>query len=114
MNESVRSARRARKKPTPDTSRDGLHFPICRSSHSAGNLAAAQASGAYIDVFGASVHYGLDTFHVGLPFAVGAPVRVADLNTKSNTLVAELTLCHLLLHLLAKSISALFHQRASL
>ena len=91
-------------KAHPGNAGMSCHFhnmPLCLSLHSAVNLAAAQASGAHIDVFGASVHYGLDTFYVGLPCAVGTPVRVADLNAKGNTLVAELTLCHLLLHLLA-------------
>ena len=62
--------------------------------HSAGDLSAAQAAGAGVDVLRAAVHDGLDALYVGLPGAVGASVRVAHLNTEGNTLVAKLTLCH--------------------
>ena len=63
-------------------------------SHSAGDLSAAQAAGAGVDVLGAAVHDGLDALYVGLPGAVGASVRVAHLNAEGNTLVAKLALCH--------------------
>ena len=58
------------------------------------DLAAAQAAGAHIDVLRGTVDDGLDALHVGLPHAVGAPVRMADLDAESDTLVAEFTLCH--------------------
>ena len=63
--------------------------------HSAGDLAAAQAAGADVDVLRSSVHDGLDALHVRLPAAVGPSVRVADLDAEGNTLVTELTLCHI-------------------
>ena len=42
--------------------------------HSAGDLAAAQAAGADVDVLGRAVHDGLDALHVRLPGTVGASV----------------------------------------
>ena len=75
------------------------------NSHSAGDLAAAEAAGACIDVFRSSVHDGLDALHIGFPRAIGASVRVAHLNAKRHALVAKLTLCHGLKHLLV-SLSA--------
>ena len=48
-----------------------------------------------------SVHYGLDALHIGLPGTVGASVGMADLDAESHVLIAELTLCHVLKHLLA-------------
>ena len=64
-------------------------------SYSAGNLAAAEAASAYVDMLVCSVHHGLDTLYIGLPCAVGAPVGVADLDPKGDILIAKLTLCHL-------------------
>ena len=69
--------------------------------HSAGDLAAAQAAGADVNVLGSSVHDGLDALHIGLPGTVGASVGMADLDAESHVLIAELTLCHVLKHLLA-------------
>ena len=68
--------------------------------HSAGDLSAAEAAGADVNVGRSSVHDGLDALHIGLPGTVGASVRMADLDTEGHVLVAELTLCHLK-HLLA-------------
>ena len=62
--------------------------------YSAGNLAAAKATGAHVDVLRASIHYGLYALYIGLPHAVGASVGVADLNTERNALIAKLTFCH--------------------
>ena len=62
--------------------------------HSAGDLAAAQAAGADVDVLGSSVHDGLDALHIGLPGTVRSSVGVADLDAESNALVAEFALCH--------------------
>ena len=50
-------------------------------------------------MLGTSVHNGLDALNVGLPGAIGTPVRVADLDAESHVLPTILTLCHLLLHL---------------
>ena len=66
----------------------------CMQLHSAGDLAAAQAAGADVDMLGGPVHDGLDALHVRLPGTVGASVRVGDLNTEGHVLVTELTLCH--------------------
>ena len=62
--------------------------------HSAGNLAAAQAAGADVNVFGRSVDNGFDALHVRLPGTVGTSVRMADLNAESHILITELALCH--------------------
>ena len=70
--------------------------------HSAGDLAAAQAAGADVDVLGRTVHDGLDALHVRLPGTVGTTVRMADLDAEGHILVAELALCHSLKHLLAR------------
>ena len=63
--------------------------------HSAGDLAAAEAAGADVDVLRSPVDDGLDALHVRLPGTVGAPVGVADLNAEGHALVTELALCHL-------------------
>jgi hypothetical protein len=69
--------------------------------HSAGDLAAAQAASADVNMLGASVHDGLDALHIGLPCTVGSSVGVADLDTKGNALITKFALCHSLKHLLA-------------
>ena len=43
-----------------------------------------------------SVDNRLDTLNIGLPGTVGASVGVRDLNTKGNTLAANITFCQLL------------------
>ena len=65
-----------------------------RRSDGAGDLAAAEAAGAGVDVLGASVDDGLYALDVGLPGAVGTPVRVADLDAEGHVLAAEFTLRH--------------------
>ena len=62
--------------------------------HSAGDLAAAQATGACVNMLGTSVHNGLDALHIGLPSTVRTSVGVGNLNTKGYALVAKLTFCH--------------------
>ena len=69
--------------------------------HSAGDLAAAQAAGADVNMLGRAVYDGLDALHIGLPGTIGASVGVADLNAESHVLITKLTLCHFLKHLLA-------------
>ena len=69
-------------------------FRVIMELHSACNLAAAQAAGAHVDVLGRAVDDGLDALHVGLPGTVGTSVRVADLDTEGNALVAEFALRH--------------------
>ena len=70
------------------------------NSHSAGDLAAAEAAGACVDVLGFAVHDGLDALHIGFPSAVRAAVRVAHFDAEAQALVAKLTFCHWLKHLL--------------
>ena len=70
-------------------------------SHSAGNLAAAQTTGACVGMLGGTIHDNLNALDVGLPSTVGASVRVAHLDAERNTLIAKFALCHLMLHLLA-------------
>ena len=62
--------------------------------HSAGDLAAAEATGADVNMLGATVHDGLDALHIGLPCTVGPSMGVADLDTKSHALVAKFAFCH--------------------
>ena len=69
--------------------------------HSAGDLAAAQAASANVDMLGRAVHDGLDALHIGLPGTIGSSVGVRDSDAESNTLLAKFTLCHFLKHLLA-------------
>ena len=64
------------------------------------DLTAAEAAGACVDVLGFAVHDGLDALHIGFPSAVGTAVRVAHLNAEAHALVAKLTFCHWLKHLL--------------
>ena len=71
----------------------GLYFSH-QFALSAGDLTAAEAPGAHIDVPGASVHYRLNALDIGAPGTIGAPVGVADLYAKGNALSAEITLCH--------------------
>ena len=71
-------------------------------SDRAGNLTAAQTTGACVGMLGGTVHDHLHALDVGLPRAVGTSVRVAHLDAESNTLIAKFTLCHLMLHLLAR------------
>ena len=49
---------------------------------------------------GGTVHDCLHTLHIRLPYTIGTPMRVGDLNAERYALVAELALCHPL-HLLA-------------
>ena len=57
----------------------------------AGDLAAAQAAGADVNMLGSSVHDGLDALHIGFPGAVGPSVRVGNLDAERHILVAKLT-----------------------
>ena len=72
-----------------------------RLLHSAGDLTAAQAACACVNMLRTSVHDRLDALHIGLPSTVGTSVGVGYLNAKGNALVAKLTFCHKLKHLLA-------------
>ena len=65
-----------------------------------GDLAAAETPRACVDVAGGSVNHCLDALNVRLPRAIAAPVGMAYLNSKRDTLIAKLTFSHML-HLLA-------------
>ena len=84
----------AAKKARPGLRRALFRAFIC-VSHGAGDLAAAEAAGAGVDVLRATVNYRLDALDIGLPGAVGAPVGVADLDAEGHILAAKFTLCHL-------------------
>ena len=62
--------------------------------HSAGDLAAAQAAGAGVNMLRFTVYNGLDALHVRLPGTIGTSVRMAHFNAERNVLVAKLTFCH--------------------
>ena len=47
-----------------------------------------------MDVLGGAVHDRLDALHIGLPGAVRAAVRVGNLNTEHNALIAKFTFGH--------------------
>ena len=67
---------------------------------SAGNFTGTQTPGTNVHMARGTIDNRLYALDIGLPRAVGTPVRVRDLDTKGNTLVTELTLSHPL-HLLA-------------
>ena len=68
-----------------------IFFSVVIKLHSAGDLTRTEASGAHIDVLGRTIDNRLDALHVGLPGTIGAAVRVGDLDTEHNALVAEFT-----------------------
>lgn len=78
--------------------------------HSAGDLTAAQAASADIDMLGRTVHNGLDALHIRLPGTVRASVRMADLYAKGYILITKLTFCHKLKHLLACVLQSTYRQ----
>ena len=69
-------------------------------SDRAGNFTGTQAPGTNIHMARRTVDHSLHALDIGLPGAVGTPMRVGDLNAERYALVAELALCHPL-HLLA-------------
>ena len=66
------------------------------------NLIGTEASGTGVHMARSSVNDRLDALDIGLPGTVGPSVRVGDLDTKGDTLAADIAFCHLL-HLLAVS-----------
>ena len=72
----------------------GVYNQLRPSLHRTGDLAGTEAAGAHIDVLRGTVHNRLHALDVGLPGAIGAAVRVGDLNPKGNTLAAEITFGH--------------------
>ena len=63
--------------------------------HRTGDLAGAQAAGAHINMSGSAVHNRLDTLDIGLPGTVAAAMRMGNLDTEGNALIAEITLSHI-------------------
>ena len=70
------------------------------NSDRAGNFAGTQAPGTNIYMARRAVDHCLHALDIGLPGAVGTPMRVGHLDTKGHALVAKFALCHPL-HLLA-------------
>ena len=70
-------------------------YALIQFSDGAGNLTAAEATGAHIDVLRSTVNNSFDALNVGLPCTVGTSVRMAHFDTKGNALIAKFTLCHL-------------------
>ena len=62
--------------------------------HRAGDLAGTEAAGAHIYVLRRTVHNRLYALNVGLPGAIGTPMRVRDLDAEADTLAAEITFGH--------------------
>ena len=60
------------------------------------NLVGTEASCTDVYVTGRAINQSLNTLYIGLPGTVGASVGVRDLNTKGNTLAANITFCQLL------------------
>lgn len=81
-------------------------------SNRARDLAAAQTTGAYVDVLRGTVEDHLYALHIRLPHTVGTSVRVAHLNAERNALVTKLAFCHLMLHLLASLDKAVCFQNS--
>lgn len=70
------------------------------NSDRAGNFAGTQAPGTNIYMARRAVDHCLHALDIGLPGAVGTPMRVGHLDTKGHALVAKFALSHPL-HLLA-------------
>ena len=66
----------------------------------AGNFTGTQAPGTNIYMARRAVDDRLNTLNIGLPGTIGTTMRVGNLDTKGNALIAELALSHPL-HLLA-------------
>ena len=66
-----------------------------RSLDGAGYLAGTNAAGAGVNVLGRTVYHSLNSSYIGLPGPVGSSMRMGNLNAESNTLTADVALCHL-------------------
>jgi hypothetical protein len=88
-----------------DSTADGYlpPAPLCRyalfrfsqKSDCSLDLTGTQAGSASVDVLHLTVDDSLDASDVGLPSAVGASVRVRDLDAESDILTAVITFCHI-------------------
>ena len=72
----------------------------------AGNFTGTQAPGTNIHMARRTINQSLHALDVGLPGTIGTTMRVGNLDTKGNALIAELALSHPL-HLLAVVTSCL-------
>ena len=77
----------------------------------AGNFTGTQAPGTNIHMARRTIDQSLHALDVGLPGTIGTTMRVGNLDTKGNALIAELALSHPL-HLLAVIKSRLGHSQA--
>jgi len=74
-----------------------------------GDLTGTHTPGTNIHMAGGTIDDCLNTLHIGLPGTIGTPVRVRNLDTKGNALVAKLALSHPL-HLLAVAYFRAYNQ----
>ena len=74
-----------------------------------GDLTGTHTPGTNIHMAGGTIDNCLNTLHIGLPGTIGTPMRVRDLDTKGNALVAKLALSHPL-HLLAVAYFRAYNQ----
>ena len=63
-------------------------------SHRTGDLTGTEASGADVHVGRSTIHDCLHPLDIGLPGAVGAAMRVGNLDAENDVLVAEFTFGH--------------------
>ena len=82
-------------KKAPCVFAESQFIPVDIKSDCAGNLAGTEAPRANIDMARSAVNDSLYAANVGLPSTVGTSVRMGNLDTKSYTLAANFTLCHL-------------------
>ena len=71
-----------------------VRYELQARSDGTGNLAAAEAPGARVNVLRGTVDHRLAPLNVGLPGPVGTSVGMADLDPENNALFAEFTLRH--------------------
>ena len=87
----TKNPRKTEKSPSPLQDRlVSGHVQLQR----AGNLAAAEATGADVNMLRSSVYDGLDALHIRLPGTVRTSVRVAYFDSECHVLITKLTLCH--------------------
>ena len=93
MGETSDNKRYDRKENIP---RNFLGILFLKILNSAVNFARTQASCADINLLGSSVHNRSHSPDIRLPRFVRPAMRMGNLDTESNALAANLTLCHIL------------------
>ena len=78
--------------------------------HCTGNLAGTEAASAHMNVCRGAVHDCLHALDVGLPGAIGATVRVGNLDSEGDALTAEITFGHVI----TSSLVRITYQKTSL